>query len=127
VERIVFKAHRLLYHSTLGSRVVKKKKRQTWRALFQMRGERPYIPAASVADALQGFRVHGQGFRVKGSRSSVQGQGFRVQGSGSRVQGQGFRCSGFRLQGPTHCTASVRPLYMLAASVADALLQWLVS
>ena len=27
-EGLVFKAHRLLYHSTLGSRVIKKKKKQ---------------------------------------------------------------------------------------------------
>jgi len=31
VKRFVFKAHRLLYHSTLGSRVIKKKRRLwTW-------------------------------------------------------------------------------------------------
>jgi len=28
---LVFKAHRLLYHSTLGLRVIKKKKRDAWR------------------------------------------------------------------------------------------------
>ena len=28
---LVFKAHRLLYHSTLGLRVIKKKKKKDWR------------------------------------------------------------------------------------------------
>ena len=28
---LVFKAHRLLYHLTLGSRVIKKKRRYPWR------------------------------------------------------------------------------------------------
>ena len=30
VPRLVFKAHRLLYHSTLGSRVIKKKRISDW-------------------------------------------------------------------------------------------------
>ena len=32
-ERLVFKAHTLLYHSTLGSRVVKKKGKTWWMTL----------------------------------------------------------------------------------------------
>ena len=51
---LVFKAHRLLYHSTLGSRVIKKTKGS-------------------------GFRVQGSGYRVQGSGYRVQGTGFRVQ------------------------------------------------
>jgi len=31
---LVFKAHRLLYHSTLGSRVIKKKKKRSFRFCF---------------------------------------------------------------------------------------------
>jgi len=32
LEGLVFKAHRLVFHSTLGSRVIKKKKKKTWKA-----------------------------------------------------------------------------------------------
>jgi len=58
-----------VYHSTLGVRVIKKKK--------QVQGS--------------GFRVQDSGFRVQGSGFRVQGSGFRVQGSGFGVQGSGFR------------------------------------
>ena len=34
---LVFKAHRRLYHSTLGLRVIKKKKKMTWRKTFPKR------------------------------------------------------------------------------------------
>ena len=47
---LVFKAHLLVYHSTLGSRVIQG----------------------------TGFRVQGSGFRVQGSGFRVQGSGFRV-------------------------------------------------
>jgi len=55
-----------VYHSTLGLRVIKKKKRE------------------GSESRVQGFgcRVHGSGFRVQGSWFRVQGSGFRVQGSG---------------------------------------------
>ena len=49
------KAHRRVYHSTLGLRVIKKK---------------------SVG--VSGCRVQGSGFRVQGSGFRVQGSGFRV-------------------------------------------------
>jgi len=68
---LVFKAHRLLYHSTLGLRVIKKK--------------RLGVGAATLA-----CRFEGVGFRVQGLGFRVQGSGFRVQGSGFRVQGSGF-------------------------------------
>jgi len=51
---IVFKAYKLLYHSTLGLGVIKKKKRSLR------------------------FGVHGFGFGFYGSRCRVQGLGFRV-------------------------------------------------
>ena len=59
---LVLKAHRLLFHSTLGSSVIKKQTKSLDRQ-----------------DTCR-LRVQGSGFRVQGS-------GFRVQGSGSRVQG----------------------------------------
>ena len=55
---LVFKAHRLVYHSTLGLRVIKKKK-----------------------------KVEGSGFSDAFVRTEfAQFTCFRVQGSGSRVQ-----------------------------------------
>ena len=68
---LVFKAHRLLYYSTLGSRVITKKKR------FGIQG--------------LGLLVWGLGMRMQGLWCRVQGPGFRVQGLGFRVQGSGFR------------------------------------
>jgi len=63
---LVFKAHRLVYHPTLGSRVIKKKKGRD--SGFQGFG----------VSGFQGFRVSGfQGFGVSGFR------GFGV----SRVSG----------------------------------------
>jgi len=109
----VCKAHRLLYHSTLGCRVIKKKT------------IRPTVPGrvASAGVGVWGFlvRVSGSGFRVPGSvfgfrdvgcmsrRAHVQlsrprvasaGVGVRVSGFGIGVSGFGFRNSdcgvGFR-------------------------------
>ena len=55
---LVFKAHRLLYHSTLGLRVIKKKRRcGAWVAAFGM---------------------WDFGFRVPGFRFQVSGWGVRV-------------------------------------------------
>jgi len=62
---LVFKALRLLYHSTLGLRVIKKKKRE-------VQGAR--------------IRVWGSGFRV---RSRVQDSLFRIQGSRGKCVGFG--------------------------------------
>ena len=121
--RLVFKAHRLLYHSTVGLRVIKKKKKKV------------QVP---------GFRVQGSGFRVQGSWCRVQDSGFRGLGSGrnvkrfrgglvfkarrllyhstlglivlkkkkkKKVQGSGFRVqgSGFRIQGSWCRGLGVRP------------------
>ena len=61
---LVFKAHKLLYHSTLGSRVVKKKKRSTSvQPIWAMR--RPASPSlqsrsnASATPPGPGLRVEG--------------------------------------------------------------------
>ena len=70
---LVSKAHRLLCHSTVGSRAVEKKKKVP-------------LAACSVWSRVQGSR-----FRVQGPGSSVQGSGFSVQCSGFRVQGIGLK------------------------------------
>ena len=49
---LVFKAHRLLYHSTLGLRVIKKKRRKV--VVHRVEGR----------TLRSGFRVWGGGFRV---------------------------------------------------------------
>jgi len=60
-----------VYHSTLGWRVIKKKK--------------------TKVGCQHLLSLQGAGFRVQGAGCRVQGAGFRVQGSGCRVQGLGFR------------------------------------
>ena len=91
---LVFKAHRWLYHSTLGSRVIKKKEKK--RQLSPLRR----VPFSGTVQG-SGFRVRGSGFRVQVSGFGVRGSGLRVQGSGFRVQGSGFRVRDltFRVQG----------------------------
>jgi len=77
---LVCKAHRLLFHSTLGLRVIQQKKK-------------PHYPT-SRASYKGLFRL---GSRVSGCGSQVPGLGFRV--SGLKVQkiiyGFGFRLPGF--------------------------------
>ena len=68
---LVFKARRLVHHSTLGLRVRNKEE------AIRFQGA--------------GCRVQGAGLRVQGSGFRVQGAGFRVQGDGLRVQGSGLR------------------------------------
>jgi hypothetical protein len=68
-EGLVLKAHILLYHSTLGSRVMKKKEE------FRVLGFK--------------FRVSGFGFRVSGFRLRVSGFGFRILDFGIRASGSG--------------------------------------
>ena len=67
---LVFKAHRLVYHSTLGLRVIKKKKSITQGEMLRFRrsliGTRP---------SCQGVGLSGEGL---GSESDVQGLMFRV-------------------------------------------------
>jgi len=74
---LVFKAHRLVYHSTLGLRVMKKKKSLG----FRVSGSR--------------FRVPGCGFKVSGLGDWVQGFGFLFSGSRFRVLGFWFKVWGF--------------------------------
>jgi len=71
---LVFKAHRLLYHSTLGLRVIQKMKEETpsARAGFGLKVQGP------------GYEV-GLGFRVKGF--GVWDLGLRVSGLGVKVWG----------------------------------------
>jgi len=111
---LVFKAHRLLYHSTLGLRVIKKKKKKglglcRWVVLLvRSSGCR----GSGVRDLGSGFQVSGSEFRVSGVR--VLDCGFRVSGFGFRVgcwasvfgfrvfgfwiPGSGFRVSGFEVR-----------------------------
>ena len=107
----VFKAHRPVYHSTLGSRVIKKKSKYRKRLGCQGAAAPPSSetgPAAPAAgpslrpaatgrpDPVQGSgsRVQGPGSRVQGPGSRVHCSGSRVQGSGSRAQGPGSRVQG---------------------------------
>jgi len=102
-----------VYHSTLGSRVIKKKKKKksTCTPLdasgFRVQNSGCRVQGSGCRVQDSGFRVQGSGFRVQGAGFRVQGSGFRVQGSGSRVQGSGCKVqgSGFRVQG-SGCTAS---------------------
>ena len=82
---LVSKPHRLVYRSTLGWRVSKKKKVQELRVR----------ETGIVESALGGFTwlsVLGFGFRFSGLglKFRVWGVGFRVWGLGFRVQGFGF-------------------------------------
>ena len=77
--------HRLLYHSTLDSRVEKRKKKGEGE-LAARHGGRADLRAPL-------FRVQtsgGRGVRVWGLGFGVWGVGFRVQGSGLRLQASGF-------------------------------------
>jgi len=89
---LAFKAHRLLYHSTLGLGVIKKKKMRTWGGVWGF----PNAPTPEASGV--GFRVSVSGLKVQdskveGLRKQQQQQrevppplgGFRVQGSGFRV------------------------------------------
>jgi len=68
---LVFKAHRLLYHSTLGLRVIKKKRRRALRVAASALG---YVASGTE------FRVPSFGYRVSGTEFRVSGVGFRVWG-----------------------------------------------
>ena len=95
---LVSKAHRLLYHSTLGLRVIK-----TWQLAPVKALNVPALAAAGLRGWLWGlgfgfwglgFGVWGLGFRVQGSGFRVWGLGFRVWGPGLRVWGSGLRVQG---------------------------------
>ena len=113
---VVFKAHthRLLYRSTLGSSVMKKKKSTVPEEYSSPKDSStsirapsrspvpapPGVPSPLPLLPLYGCRVQDSGIRVQGSGFRVQGSvsGFRVQGSGFRVQGSGFRVQGSGLR-----------------------------
>ena len=103
---LVSKAHRRLYHSTLGLRVIKQKKSHE---RFELRARNappwPYfyhLLLRSHYHIVQefGFRVSGFGFRGSGwKRTRHEMTGFRVVGLGFQVSGFGFRVSGFGFRG----------------------------
>ena len=103
-----------MYRSTLGSRVImKKKKITTLQAGLACRGMPITTPQAGRVVCLVGLEGDArEGGRERAcvlhrrrwvSEVAVQGSGFRVQGAGCRVQGAGFRvrveASGFRVGG----------------------------
>jgi len=110
---LVFKAHRRLYHSTLGLRVIKKKK-----FAYRTSGNVPTAVQHRVLTTLKMRRfpmvmlkpllVSGFGFQVSGFRFQVSGfgsdaprgfrQGFLVSGFWFLVSGFWFLVSGFRFQ-----------------------------
>ena len=67
----MFKAHRLLYHSTLGLRVIKKKKRAVY----------PATHSQSVTFGVQssGFGVQGSGFTSSLPEAELVREGHAVQ------------------------------------------------
>ena len=75
-----------MYHSTLGLRVMKKKKLKgcAGRSVRE-------VPGRAPARGGWGFEAWGSGFRVQGLGFRAWGLGFRVQGLGFRVQGSEFR------------------------------------
>jgi len=76
---LVFQAHRLVYHSTLGLKVIKKKKKDVSFAFF-------------ILDKTgTGFGVSGCGIRVSGFGIRDPGSGFRDPGSRFQVPGFGVR------------------------------------
>ena len=88
---LVFKAHGLLYHSTVGPRVMKKKKtagqRRTFRAGFGFRVSGFGFRVSGIGFRVSDFEGSGFGFRFLGLRSRVSSIGVGVRGSGvgSRV------------------------------------------
>ena len=85
---LVSKAQRLLYHSTLGLRVMKKNKTKDCLGVAEAGVE--FDAPHSAVEAHE--RSCHSGFRVQGSGFRVQGSGFRVQGSRFRVQAHERSC-----------------------------------
>ena len=130
---LVCKAHRRVYHSTLGSRVkeLKKYRRLTsrlaarylicrlnrlhrgargWNSGFRVWGVslKPTLPGGRVQN-LQ-FRVQGVGCRVFGVRFGCPGFGIRDSGFGIRDSGFGIRDSGTHLSAAsTVCPPPILP------------------
>ena len=76
-----------MYHSTLGGRVIRNKKRAGTGRWCLIQG------------LCFTFKGSGFGFKVLGLRLWVSGFGFRVLGFGFLVSGFGFRVSGFGFSG----------------------------
>ena len=88
-KKLVFKAHRLVYHSTLGSREVNTQRDQRNQRL----GFWSMTPRVLVQD------VHGSGgTRFRRCRFRTQVSGFRAHSS-QPVSGLGFQGAGFRVRG----------------------------
>ena len=85
---LVFKAHGCLYHSTLGSRVIKKKKNL---AIERAVASLDAVRAVAHEPILAGAEERpGVAFRVYGLRVEVQASGCRFEGLKCRVSGLGL-------------------------------------
>jgi len=80
---LVLKAHRLLYHSTLGLREIKRERELTAMGLRSRRSPRQDTPGVR-------YGVEGLGLRVQDLGCRVWGLGFGVWGLGLGVWGLGF-------------------------------------
>ena len=90
--RAFFKAHRLVYHSTLGFRVIKASLSAT---RGQLQGFSGPLPESSGQDlALTVLYVPSSLDSGCACEMGIGGLELRVQGSGFRVQGSGFRVEG---------------------------------
>jgi len=69
---LVVKAHRLVYHSTLGLRVIKKEKKTL------LHVEQHRLIGLGFRVYVLGFGVHGLGLRGQGSQFRFEGLGFAV-------------------------------------------------
>ena len=97
---LVFKTHKLLYHSTLGLREIKEREGSGTRVKHQGRQE---------GFRVSGFGITGPGFRVSGFEFRVSGFGFQVSGFGVRVPGFGFQVWVRERSGVPCCGALTRP------------------
>jgi len=104
---LVFKAHELLYHSTLGLRVIIIKKNDlkngsSWQWWYQTvsgrRGAWAVVHNFRVRASGFEFRVSGFEFRVSGFEFRVSVVEFQVSGCEFRVSGSRFRQFGFGFQ-----------------------------
>ena len=89
---LVFKAHRLWYHSTLGSRVIKEKKEEEGgrRTSKPSPVELFLVFCSTTCPQAEGFR-----FRASSFGFWILGFGLRVSDFGFRISGLVFRVSGF--------------------------------
>jgi len=104
----VLKAQRLVYHSTLGLKLIKKKKKKAY-----LRAERRLLEEAEHALARLNL---GFGFQISGSRFRVWGFGFRVSDFGFQVSG--LTEAGFAGAAAVACACTAACAALPAASVA---------